>query len=531
MKFGVQFTLHQNLLPKKWQGNYVRYDEMKQVVREISEWLAKNPGKPAVSPDCEAEKKFQEMLADDLKRVNTFYTDLEKKVVEKMEKSAERFFEIGLQTPGVIGEKGKHSEWKKQVSELFKLEQDLREYASVNTLAFEKILKKHDKYSKLKMKKKWLGEVLHPTHLYTSTDLDAADKQWHATVSREVEKSNRNKIKNKSPKSTPKCFKELDLEALEAGHIHNLWIGLSENEMGQEVSVPVLVAKGRHSGPIVGITAALHGNELNGIPLIHRYFEDLDVSELHGTVVAVVIANVPGFLRHSRYFADGEDLNRIFPGKPNGNCSQVYVHRFLERVIKKLNYLIDLHTASHGRINSLYVRADMNDPVTSRMALLQNPQIVLHNTGPDGSLRGSACSFGIPAITVEIGNPSSIHKKFVNSALLGVTNIIEFLHMTPPQEEDNAPHSQPIMCSSSRWLFATAGGILEVLPQIAHWVHKGDVIAVIVDVFGNIVCKYEAPDTGIVIGKNVDPACQVGDRLLHLGFVGEQFKKKQNDGH
>jgi predicted deacylase len=128
----------------------------------------------------------------------------------------------------------------------------------------------------------------------------------------------------------------------------------------------------------------VHGNELNGVPCIHRVVTDIDVHKLSGTVVAVPCVNVPGYLRFAREFSDGKDLNRLFPGSESGTASQVYVHALLNKIIVHFNFLIDLHTASFGRVNSYYVRADMNDAVSAAMAKLQQPQIILHNSGQDG---------------------------------------------------------------------------------------------------------------------------------------------------
>lgn len=134
----------------------------------------------------------------------------------------------------------------------------------------------------------------------------------------------------------------------------------------------------------MGITAAVHGNELNGVPCIHRVVSDIDVHKLTGTVVAVPCVNVTGYLKFTREFADGKDLNRYFPGKEDGFAAQVYTYQLMQKIISQFNYLIDLHTASFGRVNSYYVRSDMNDPIGAVMAHLQQPQVILHNSGQDG---------------------------------------------------------------------------------------------------------------------------------------------------
>ncbi|RUS14812.1 hypothetical protein BC938DRAFT_477205, partial [Jimgerdemannia flammicorona] len=240
----------------------------------------------------------------------------------------------------------------------------------------------------------------------------------------------------------------LDLDALPMGKISRLWVVLAKDGLSAPIKVPVIVAKGVRDGPVVGMTAALHGNELNGIPLIHRLFsQELQLSALHGTVVAVPVTNVPGYLSGVRTFNDGVDLNRLMPGKKNGSISQVYAYNLMERIVSKFNYLLDLHTASKGRVNSLYVRSNMVNEVTREMSRLQNPQIIVHNTSPDGSLRGAAMELGIPAITVEIGDPARFQKRFVKNALLGVTNILGHLKMVP--DEHDLPEFDPVVCAKS----------------------------------------------------------------------------------
>ncbi|KAJ3044059.1 hypothetical protein HDV00_003163 [Rhizophlyctis rosea] len=313
------------------------------------------------------------------------------------------------------------------------------------------------------------------------------------------------------------------------GQVSHLWVAITEDGLGNVTKVPVIVAKGMKGGPVVGLTAALHGNELNGIPIIHRLFREIDCQELHGTLVACPVANAPGYLRGQRGYSDGSDLNRLMPGKKNGSAPQVYAYNLMEKVVKKLEVLLDLHTASKGRVNSLYVRADMIDPRTRKMAVLQNPQIIVHNSAPDGSLRGAAMAAGIPAITVEIGDPSRFQKRFIKNALLGVNNILCHLNMTP--QEPDMPDYEPVVCSRSFWIFAEQGGVLTVLPEICTWVRKGEPIAYLHSLFGGLLETYVAPEDGIVIGKSVDPVCESGSRILHLGVVADAFPTVANDGH
>ncbi len=312
----------------------------------------------------------------------------------------------------------------------------------------------------------------------------------------------------------------LDLEVLPSGAISRLMVQLAHDGMGQPVSVPVLVAKGERAGPVFGLTAAVHGNEVNGIPVIHRLFDWIDPATLRGTLVAVVVVNTDGFGARDRLF-DGVDLNHIFPGAADGNAAQVYVHRFVERVLWQFDYLVDLHTASTGRINSLYVRADLDNPVASRMARLQRPQIILDDPPSDHTLRGHADELGIPAITVEIGNPQRFQPELIKRSLVGLKAVLGEAGMLTRRKKP-VIGAAPVICSGSRWLYTHRGGLLDVHPDTCDRVGRGEVIAELTNIFGDCVHTYEAPFEGIVIGKSVDPVADTGARILHLGVIDEE---------
>jgi predicted deacylase len=314
---------------------------------------------------------------------------------------------------------------------------------------------------------------------------------------------------------------KLVVEELPAGQVSRVYIEVVGDGLASDILVPVMAARGRRPGPVFGLTAAVHGNELNGIRVIHDLFEQLDVQALRGTVVAVVAVNVPGLHAHQRDFLDGTDLNKIFPGRAGGNVAEVYAHRIVERVVQGFDYLVDLHTASFGRINSLYVRADMKDPKTARMAYLQRPEIIVHNSPSDQTLRGTAMDLGIPAITVEIGDPQRFQPNYIRTCRIGVRNLLSELKMLPRRRPTALAH-EPVLCERSYWLYTDRGGLLEVLPPATAMVQKGDLIARLRNAFGDLIREYVAPEDGIVIGKSVNPVGQTGARILHLGIVAPE---------
>lgn len=320
-------------------------------------------------------------------------------------------------------------------------------------------------------------------------------------------------------KEGTKVVTELDLENVPKGTMCRYWIHLVNDGLGMPVYVPILVAKGKKKGPVLGLTAAVHGNELNGIPVIQRLFKEFNIEQMRGTIVGVPVVNIPSLLRNRRRFIDGTDLNHIMPGREDGNVSQVYAYRIVNRVVRYFDYLVDLHTASFGRVNSYYIRADMKEPVTRQMAMLQNAQIIVHNPPSDGTLRGAADALGIHAITLEVGNPNTFQKGLIRSGLTGIHNLLHYLEMTEGEiEQAELP---AIGCERSYWLYTDTGGILTVHPSVTDRVKKGQLIASLRNIFGDLIREYHAPEDGVVIGKSVSPINQTGGRILHLGVEGK----------
>lgn len=310
---------------------------------------------------------------------------------------------------------------------------------------------------------------------------------------------------------------EIDLETFERGRLHKVWFDVITDPLGEALSIPLLIGRGSLPGPVLGMTAALHGNELNGIPVIQRLFKALEQETIKGTIIGAPVVNVPSFIRKRRRFVDGVDLNHIMPGKRHGNVSEVYAYRFFEQIIKKFDYLFDLHTASSGRVNSYYIRANMDDIIARELALLQQAQIIVHNPPSDGTLRGAAEERGIPSITLEVGNPNIFQRGMIRTSITGLMNGL--VHLGMLEDEIDTTENEAILCSRSYWIYTDRGGLLQVFPDVAEYVKKGELIAALYDIFGDKIIDYYSPEDGIVIGKSKSPIQQTGGRILHLGIL------------
>jgi predicted deacylase len=333
---------------------------------------------------------------------------------------------------------------------------------------------------------------------------------------------------NKKPIDRRLRFQPVPLEDQLPGTRRDFLIPIYQNAIGTSVQCPFIVLRGAHPGPVMGICAAIHGNELNGINIIHHLLDGIDLDQLHGTLLCAPVANVPAFEAGQRRFPEDEkDLNTVFPGKKAGTPSQQYARAFKRMFLPNLDYLIDIHTASEGRINSMYVRTDWHSDKAREMAQLMCPEIILHGRSGDGTLRNTARVMNIGAITVEAGNPGEFQGHMATEGETGVLRVLESLGMWPDNGHRQLDR-EPVVCKSSTWLRTDAGGILKLLFHLTDRVEKGAVLALLKDPFGKEITTYRAPHAGIVIGMTRTPVAVPGTRFCHLGSVGIPLPPKSH---
>ena len=318
--------------------------------------------------------------------------------------------------------------------------------------------------------------------------------------------------------------KMLDLSVLPNKQISKVSVEIASDPLGVPISLPIIVAKGG-DGETLGITSAIHGNELNGILVIQELFRRLDVNKIQGTIVGIPVVNIFGYLNNQREFIDGNDLNTIMPGSQDGNQSEIFVYRFINRVIKKFQYNIDLHTASFGRINTHYVRADLSQERVAWMASMQQADIVLNSVPSKTTLRGTCTEMNIPSITIEIGNPQRFQIEKVENTIISIKNVLKGLNILPGSPD--LPEKPPKVCKRAYWLRSPVGGVLTVYAELDDYIQKGEIIAIVRNIYGEPIKKFSSPESGIVIGKNSNPVALSGSRIIHLGLIEDPDKAKE----
>ncbi|MDG1571586.1 succinylglutamate desuccinylase/aspartoacylase family protein [Robiginitalea sp. M366] len=321
---------------------------------------------------------------------------------------------------------------------------------------------------------------------------------------------------------------ELPLSAQPAGTLARYWLKVGSDAQGRSVVVPVLLVKGVDPGPVLGVTAAVHGNEVNGIRAAQELCERTDPKSLRGVVVAIPGLNPQAITRLVREYPDGEDLNRVFPGKAGGNESQVMAHAISQKLLPHLDYLADLHTASFGRENSLYVRADLQQDTLLALATGFGADVVLDSreasagSRTGGTLREAAATQGIPGFTVELGNPQVYQPELIDRGVAGLLQAMDVLGMRSGTSES---FPAPVVCSRSFWVYTDQGGMLDSVPALLEQITQGQLIGVLRNAFGQEITRYYAPASGVVIGRASNPVVRSGGRILHLGIIAKMAEE------
>ncbi len=295
---------------------------------------------------------------------------------------------------------------------------------------------------------------------------------------------------------------------------------------GVPVATPILVVNGSAPGPTLCLTAAIHGDELNGIEVVRRVMHDVSADKLAGRVIGVPIVNLQGFRRGSRYLPDRRDLNRYFPGNPKGSAASRIAYSFFREVIVHCSALVDLHTGSFERANLPQLRADLRNPEIVALTQGFGATVIVHSGPAQGTLRHAATVAGIPAVTLEAGGPSELELTEVKHGVKGIETLLNTLGMV--RKTRLWGDSEPVYYRSS-WVRANRGGILLSDVGLGSTVREGDLLGTITDPISNDSTRVYSPYSGRVIGMARNQVVMPGFAAFHLGIQSDQTPSDDGD--
>ncbi len=282
------------------------------------------------------------------------------------------------------------------------------------------------------------------------------------------------------------------------------------------LSLPIEVVNGIRSGPNLWLSAAVHGDELNGVEIIRRVLQKLKPEDLAGAVIAVPIVNVFGFINQNRYLPDRRDLNRCFPGSATGSTAARLAHLFMTEVVQQCSYGIDLHTGSLHRNNLPQIRANFHDAETVRCAEAFAPPVLMHSELRDGSLRQAASQLGKHVLLYEAGEPLRFDEAAIELGVRGVLRVMAALGMGKYHPR---PRYKPRRIDQTTWIRARRSGILRLQTRLGEVVEPRQPLGFIADAFGENSTTVRSPAAGLLLGLSNNPLVSRGDAIVHLGLI------------
>lgn len=281
------------------------------------------------------------------------------------------------------------------------------------------------------------------------------------------------------------------------------------------LAMPLHVVNGKRPGARLFVSGAIHGDELNGVEIIRRLLKLPILNRMRGSLIAIPIVNVHGFLDRSRYLPDRRDLNRSFPGHERGSLASRVANLFMEEIVAQCTHGIDLHTGGLHRSNLPQVRANLDDRETARLAEAFGTPVLINANFRDGSLRQAAVEQGIPMLLYEAGEALRFDEVSIRAGVHGIINVMRALDMLPATRKKKKPY-KPVIARASSWVRAPESGILRALIALGTQVEKDTLLGLVADPFGEREVEVRSPYNGIIVGRNNLPLVHEGEALFHL---------------
>ena len=282
-----------------------------------------------------------------------------------------------------------------------------------------------------------------------------------------------------------------------------------------EMAIPVRVIRGKKDGPRLFVSAAIHGDEINGVEIIRRLLRLKQLRRLRGTLIAVPVVNVYGYTSRTRYLPDRRDLNRSFPGSPKGSMASRLAHLFLEEIVAHCTHGIDLHTGAVHRANLPHVRACLDDEHAAALARAFRVPVIMHANLRDGSLRQAVLDHEVPVLLYEAGEALRFDERAIQVGLRGVLSVMRSLGMLPGKSHP-AGAVAPMIAHDSKWVRAPESGTLMVRQTLGARVEKGDLLGVLTSPLGDEEIPVEASTAGMIIGQTMLPLVYEGEGLFNI---------------
>lgn len=283
-----------------------------------------------------------------------------------------------------------------------------------------------------------------------------------------------------------------------------------------KVEIPIIIERSKIPGPIVLITAGIHGDEINGVEIVRQLIARKLNKPKRGTIICIPILNVFGFLNGNRSFPDGRDLNRVFPGTKSGSLASRVAFHFTKKILPHADYCLDFHTGGASRFNAAQIRIKPGDDQLLELAKAFNAPFTVYSNTIDKSYRKTCQKKGIPILLFEGGKSLDSNKHIAKEGVDGILRFLKHLDMLDDKHIPATPEKPTVIIEKSKWIRAYRSGLLHVKIDCNKHVEKGEFLATITDPYGKMRFKVTAPNEGYIINVNQSPIVNQGDAIFHI---------------
>ncbi|GGX07530.1 succinylglutamate desuccinylase/aspartoacylase family protein [Aquimarina muelleri] len=283
-----------------------------------------------------------------------------------------------------------------------------------------------------------------------------------------------------------------------------------------KVEIPIIIERSKVPGPIVLITAGIHGDEINGVEVVRQIIAKKINKPVKGSIICIPVLNVFGFLNMDRFFPDGRDLNRVFPGTKKGSLASRFAYQFVNEILPVADFCLDFHTGGASRFNAPHIRVDPKNERLVEMAKKFNAPFTLLSKNLDGSYRAACAKKGKDILLFEGGKSQNSSKEIAIEGVKGTMRILHHLEMLDTKFEVPIRASDSIIIKNSFWVRAKYSGLLHIKIPISKHVVKGEILATITDPYGKLRHVVKSTNDGYVINLNEAPIVYQGDAIFHI---------------
>lgn len=320
------------------------------------------------------------------------------------------------------------------------------------------------------------------------------------------------------PKITEDNILEILGEKILPGKSATINFNMAKLYTTNSVDVPVIIERAKKPGPVVLLTAGIHGDEINGIEVVRQIISKGINKPIKGTIICIPVVNIFGFLNLSREFPDGRDLNRMFPGTKHGSLASRFAYQFVKKILPVANFCLDFHTGGASRFNAPQIRVKKADDLSVKYSRIFNAPFTMESKTITKSFRETCSKLGIPVLLYEGGKSKSSDKEIARHGVEGTMRMLSHLEMLNPKFDYPDANTQTVLIENSFWMRAKYSGLLHIKIPCGKHVEKGEFIGTITDPYGKFRHKVKASNTGYILNVNESPIVYQGDAIFHISL-------------